>query len=89
LSYHEISPFFINGKCGVSCDDDAVWVKGMLFKNIDGIDGEWKSKNPVGESKGIVIELEWFFQILIGYSILVISGITVDGIDNIAGHCIN
>ena len=50
LRDNEISPFFINRQCGIAGDGNAVGVESVFLLNIDGVYGEWKSKDPIGES---------------------------------------
>lgn len=58
----------------------------MLLLNVDGIYGEWKSKDPIGEAKCIVCKLQWFLQILVGYAIYAGVEVTMDSIDHVASH---
>lgn len=58
LRDNKISPFLIDWQGGVAGNDHAIGVEGVLFLNVDGIDGEWKSKDPVGEAERIIGELQ-------------------------------
>jgi hypothetical protein len=65
LRDNEISPFFIYRQCGIAGDDNAVGVESVFLLNIDGVYGEWKSKDPIGKSKRVIGKLKWFFQIFV------------------------
>lgn len=58
----------------------------MFLLDIYGIDGEWKSKDPVGEAECIIIKLQGFFEIFVGYSIWIRIYFTVNCVDHVAGH---
>jgi len=50
LRDNKISPFFIYRQCGIAGDGNAVGVESVFLLNIDGVYGEWKSKDPIGKS---------------------------------------
>ena len=46
-------------------DDDGVVVEGVFLLGRYVVDADGQSEYPVGESEGVIIELEWAFELLI------------------------
>lgn len=88
LRDHKVSPFLVNGQRSIAGDDHAVRAEGVLLLYVQGIYGQRKSEDPVGEAKGIVGELQRFLQILVGYAICVGVEVTMDCVDHVAGHAL-
>lgn len=86
LRDNKIPPFLVNRQRSIAGDDHAVRVEGVLLLDVEGIYGEWKSEDPIGEAKRIVCKLQWFLQIFVGYTIYVGMGVTMDCVDHVAGH---
>ena len=86
LRYNKISPFLVDRQCGITCDDNAIGVEGVFLLNINGVYGEGKSKDPIGEAKCIIGKLKWFFQVLILYAICIDESVTMDCVYHITGH---